>query len=369
MAIIVCPCITIADEVTVVRAGEETTLIGNVIVKSQDEGMLFQTRDGRLWPLTPEQIKDHKQNDEPVEPFNRKAQGRELRDELERDYQDDFKIHEADEFVIVYNTHKDYARWIGGLYRRFERGFGGYWRSRKIKPEKPEFPLSVIVFKSRQQYHLYMKRELGVVNPETIAYYNLETNRVTMFDLTADELGNKPADQRRIHEVLNNPRAIPMVATIIQEGTHQLMFNTGMQTRFSDTPLWLNEGLAMYFEVPDLQSNKGWRKIGQVNFLRMRPLLQYFRRRPPNSLKTMIMTDAPFREESALDMYAQAWAFSYFLLNEHSDEFVEYLKFMSKKPRLQYDDPEVRLTDFLQFFEMDLEELDEEFVEFIRKQN
>ena len=356
-----------ADEVVVIHGERELQLVGNIIVEAQDEGLLFQTRDGRLWPLRPEQIKDRQTGDEMVKPLSRKELGRELRQKLNADFGNGFKIHEADKFVIVYNTHKDYARWIGGLYRRFERGFNHYWRTRKFKPAKPDFPLSVVVFKSRQQYHQYMKRELGFVNDEMIAYYNLESNRVTMFDLTADELAGRPANQRRIHEVLNNPRAIPMVATIIHEGTHQLMFNSGMQTRFSDTPLWLNEGLAMYFEVPDLNSNQGWRKIGQVNFLRLRPVLEYFRRRPADSLKSMIATDKHFRDASALDMYAQAWAFNYFLLNEHEEEFVEYLKFMAEKPMLKYDSPETRLKDFQRFFEKDLDQLDVEFVRYIRR--
>ena len=149
-------CAASADELVVVNGVEEFTLIGNVIEDVKDQVMLFQTRDGRLWPLKPEQIKEHRVDEKVVEPFSRKALGRDLRDQLENDFRDDFKMHEADEFVIVYNTHKDYARWVGGLYRRFDRGFGNFWKSRKLKPTKPEFPLSVIVFKSRLQFHQYM---------------------------------------------------------------------------------------------------------------------------------------------------------------------------------------------------------------------
>ena len=362
-------CVVSGDELVVVNGVEEFALIGNVIEDIQDQAMLFQTRDGRLWHLKPEQIKEHRVDEEPVKPFTRKGLGRDLRDQLEKVFNDDFKVHEADEFVIVYNTHKDYARWIGGLYRRFERGFGHFWKARKLKPTKPEFPLSVIVFKSRQQFHQYMGRELGAVNEEMIAYYNLETNRVTMYDLTADQIQGEAMGQRRIHEVLNNHRALPMVATIIHEGTHQLMFNTGLQTRFADTPLWLNEGIAMYFEVPDLEANNGWRKIGQLNFLRMQRVLDYFNRRPVDSLKTMIMSDECFRNESALDMYAQAWAFNYFLLNEYEQEFTSYLKFMSEKPRLRRDSPEKRLADFQKFFKVDFEQLDEELTRYIRSKS
>ena len=248
------------------------------------------------------------------------------------------------------------------------RGFSSYWARSRFRPEKPEFPWAVIIFKSRAEYENYLSSELGIVNPGLIAYYNFESNRVAMFDLTAD--GSPSAgtsnDPRRINNVLNNPDAIPMVATIIHEGTHQLMFNNGMQTRFSDTPLWINEGLAMYFEVPDLESTRGWGKIGQINFLRLGPVLQYFRNRPADSLKRMIQSDEAFRDRQALDMYAQAWAFNYFLLNRHKEKYVEYLRHLSKKPLLIYDSPDQRLSEFQQFFEQELEDLDREFVQYVR---
>jgi len=42
---------------------------------------------------------------------------------------------------------------------------------------------------------------------------------------------------------------------------------------------------------------------------------------------------------------------------------------MSDKPRLQYDRPEQRVADFERFFESSLEELDQEFVQFILGKN
>ena len=201
-----------------------------------------------------------------------------------------------------------------------------------------------------------------------MAYYNLETNRVVMFDLTAEEFRVQgEVNDRRINEVLNNPRAIHMVATIIHEGTHQLMFNYGMQVRYSDTPLWLNEGMALFFDTPDLNADRGWRTIGKLNFIRVNQFLEYINKRPEDSLTQMIQKDDGFRSETALDTYAQAWAFNYFLLKRHKKEFVEYLKFMSKKKVLRYDTPEQRLADFQSHFDSTLEQLDREFVLYFQK--
>ncbi len=357
--------IACCDEVIIRRGGQRIELSGEILVEAQkDNGILFQSRDGRLWRLAAAEIESKQNNDESLPPLTRKELGQQIQSELNSE----FKIHEADEFVIVYNTETAYARWVAGLYRRFERGFSAYWARNRFRLEKPEFPLAVIIFKSRGEYEKYMSNELGIGNSNLIAYYNFESNRVVMFDLTAggDGSAGKSNDPRRINNVLNNPDAIPMVATIIHEGTHQLMFNNGMQSRFSDTPLWINEGLAMFFEVPDLESTRGWGKIGQVNFLRLGPVLQYFRTRPADSLKLMIQSDEAFRGQRALDMYAQAWAFNYFLLNRHKERYVEYLQKMSKKPLLIYDSPEQRLADFQEFFEQDFDDLDREFVQYIR---
>ena len=54
--------------------------------------------------------------------------------------------------------------------------------------------------------------------------------------------------------------------------------------------------------------------------------------------------------------------------DEASKEYVNFLKHMSQKPRLKYDTPETRLSDFLGFFKQDLQALDREFVQYIQKQ-
>ena len=56
------------------------------------------------------------------------------------------------------------------------------------------------------------------------------------------------------------PEALRTVSTIVHEATHQIAFNCGLHTRLSDCPRWFSEGIAMYFETPDLRSAKGWNR-------------------------------------------------------------------------------------------------------------
>lgn len=361
------PALGLGDEIVARKNGSEVKLTGKIVVEAQDGGLLFQTRDAALWVIEADQLVSKTVSEEQPKPLSQKAIGEALLEELP----DGFRIYKTKNFVIAFQTEKDYARWVGGLYERLFKGFKSYWeKKKKFDLQKPEYPLTAIIFRSRAAYARYVQRELGSDPGTMVAYYNLLTNRVAMYDLTAEQVrpGARLEGDRRINEILSSPNSLPMVATVIHEGTHQLMFNTGMQTRFSDTPLWINEGLAMYFETPDLKSSRGWRAIGQINYLRFSKFRQDLSTRSPTSLADLISKDERFHNSAQmLSAYAESWALNYFLLNKRPKAYVNYLKFMSQKKPLQYDTAEQRLTDFKKFLGDDLEALDREFVSYMAR--
>ena len=162
--------------------------------------------------------------------------------------------------------------------------------------------------------------------------------------------------------MLSQRAAVPLVSTIVHEATHQIAFNCGLQTRLSDIPLWLCEGMAVYFEAPDLTSSRGWRGIGRVNY----PRLETFRRNLPNwrrdSLVTLLADNRRFRDPStAIAAYADAWALNYYLIKYRSQEYAAYLKMLAEKPPLVEDDPDTRLAEFKQHFG-DLKSLERDFL-------
>ena len=141
---------------------------------------------------------------------------------LLNDLPDGFKIFESGQFVIAYQTEKSYARWVGGLYTRLYRGFNTYWtKKRKFKLKKPEYPLGVIIFASKAEYDRYVKSDIGIESGTMVAYYNLMTNRVAMYDLTASQLPGG-ANDRRITEVLNLTEIKPTFAVTTE--TIQIKF-------------------------------------------------------------------------------------------------------------------------------------------------
>ena len=124
----------------------------------------------------------------------------------------------------------------------------------------------------------------------------------------------------------------------------------------------------MYFETPDLTSSRGWRSIGQINLLRLRHFRDYVRRRPPDSLATLLGDDRRLRDSaSATDAYAEAWALTYFLAQQKPKEYVEYLRTLSRKAPQRWDEPATRLAEFKEAFGYDLEQLESDFLRFFAK--
>ncbi len=346
------------------KDGRKLDLKAEILVEADDGGLLIRTPDMKIWIVQPDKLVSKELLDKPLPASTAKELEKALLEELP----DGFRIEKSRNFLVAYNTDRLFAKWISNLYEKLLRGFLDHWdKKRDYELKSPSTPLVVIVFGSFEEYSRFVQLETGNEPGTMIAYYNLMTNRVALYDLTSTfgAAGNARND---IQQILSSPGAAEMVATIVHEGTHQLMFNTGMQTRFSDTPLWVNEGLAMYFETPDPDSAQGFRAIGNVNLMRLNRFIVYSRTRKPDSLKILISDDNVLRDPAQLlDRYSEAWAFNYFLLNRHPDAYVAYLKHLAAKPLLKYDTPESRLSDFSLFFDGELAGLDHEFLEYVAR--
>ena len=350
------------------RDGHRETITGQVTVEAQDGGLLVLTSDGALVAVQPEEIVERRQDDEPFQPLSRE----DLTKQLLRELPDGFNVHPTAHYLICYNTSREYAVWCGAMFERLYRAFTNSWTRRGLKLHEPEFPLVAIAFNTRDSYVKFSQAELGKAAESIVGYYSLKTNRVTMYDLTGVESLRSAADRRassaQIGLMLSRPEAEGLVATVIHEATHQIAFNSGLQTRFSDIPLWVSEGIAVYFETPDLDSSKGWRTVGAVNTSRLDRFREYLARRPANSLKSLIVDDKRIRDtRTALDAYAEAWALNYYLIRHRPRQYVAYLQTLAQKKPMFWDDPETRLKDFQAAFGDDLGKLDADFLRQIQK--
>lgn len=355
------------ERITIHTATEKRQLSGHTLVEAQDGGLLFESVDRQIWAVQPEELIEWKKGDSAFAPLPREQ----LKQRLLAELPAGFEVHDTSHYIIAFNTSKAYGQWCGALYERLFSAFHNYWRRRGMKlRESP--PLVAVVFQDRASFENYGKAEMDNAVKAVIGFYSLKTNRITTYDLTGVDRsrGNSRAlgSVRKINQALMaNAEAERTVATVIHEATHQLIFNSGMQQRFADIPVWLSEGLAIYFETPDLRSSRGWRTIGAVNQVRLAQLQSYLARRPPDSLKSLIVNDARFRDTRlAESAYAEAWALCYVLQKQHPRQFDAYLKLMQEKQPLQTDTPQERLEQFEAVFGS-IDELDRKFLKAIAK--
>ncbi|MCA9185931.1 MAG: DUF1570 domain-containing protein [Pirellulaceae bacterium] len=354
------------DYVTVSRGGTTSHVEGRILVEAEDGGVLMLATDGVLWAVQPQELEKRTSDQVPLKMLDRKQ----LTETVLASLPPGFAAYDTAHYVIFYNTSRGYAQWCGALYERLYRGFYNFWSRRGMKLSDPEMPLIAMVFQDQADYVDHARAELGEASQQIVGYYSLRSNRMMTYDLTgSDQLRNggpRATSAQLINQVLAQPRAESLVATIIHEATHQLAYNSGLQTRYADNPVWLSEGLAVFFETPDLGNSKGWRTIGAVNYRRLDQFSRYFANRPESSLASLLTDDERLRNSrTAPDAYAESWALCYFLLKKYPREFSNYLSELGKKEPLVYDTPEERLATFRRHIVDDLSEFDAEFIRFI----
>ena len=120
---------------------------------------------------------------------------------------------------------------------------------------------------------------------------------------------------REINQMLSQPAAVPLVATIVHEATHQIAFNCGLQTAMPTSRSGCAKAWPCTSKRPTSRARRGWRGIGRVNY----PRLETFRKNLSNwhdgSLEAMLRDSRRFRDpRTAVDAYADAWALNYYLI-------------------------------------------------------
>jgi len=348
---------------------KEKAIEGRILLRATNL-LLVEARSGRLWSVIPDRlIEEAAVEGQSFSPLSKDEMGEHLIQELrEAGIQSEFLIHTTDHYVVCTDTSKAYAQWCGGLLERLHKAFGVFWKARKMDVRKPEFPLPVVILKTRTEFAELAAFDRTPGSAKGAGYFLITGNRIVLYDLTATE---QQTPAKSVADVFRRVQSVPgSVATVVHEATHQIAFNTGPHTRYADNPVWMTEGMAMYFETPDLKSRRGWQTIGRLNRNRKSQFLDFAaKRRKPDSLESLIGSDTRFREpDTQIDAYCEAWALSYFLIRTKPRQYSAWLKQIAGKPPLQFDSPEERLVLFRTEFGEDLTRLDKQMLSWIRRQ-
>lgn len=323
---------------------------GRVLIDASN-GALVQSDDGALHTIYERDVRKHERTEKLFTP----ATHDELGERLVAEMPEGFRIHTTEHYVVCYNTSRQYAQWTSSLLERLHRAFTRYWEREGFDIREPEFPLVAMVFPDQQSYARNAAEKMGGISTGVIGYYNLQSNRVNMYDLSGMESLRGGSSRRgslaEINQMLSQPAAVPLVSTIVHEATHQIAFNCGLHTRLSDTPLWLVEGMAIYFEAPDLSSTRGWRGIGKVNYARLATFQKNYGQWNSARLLSLLADNKRLSNpRTAPAAYADAWALSYYLIKYESEKYQAYLKMLADKRPLEEDDPDTRLKEFREHF-------------------
>ena len=293
----------------------------------------------------PDEIVEHTSDKKPYQALSVAEMTREMKGQLPKG----FEVYETTHYLIFHSTSRAYAHWCGTLLERLYTAFHTFWTRKGFDLAEPDSRLVAVIFADEASYLQYLHGELGgdgqydrLLQPAHQPRDHVRSDRHPK-----RRPGQPPGQQPQINQVLSAPDAVRNVATIVHEATHQIAFNCGLHTRLSDCPKWFCEGIAVFCETPDLRSAKGWSGLGGVNPMRLPQFRQYLRRRPGDSLRTLISTDERFDDvKQGLDAYAEAWALTYFLIRQHPKQYVEYLRMLSAKKPMVTDTPQARIEQF-----------------------
>ncbi len=289
-----------------------------------------------------------------------------------------FETISTERYLFVHNVSDGYAEWCARLFEKVADAFDKFAAKSKLPTTERVEPLVVVVFATRRQFVEYAARETP--SPDKLAaYYNMQTNRVALYDLSGGESSRDDAEPERrrrtfqeTKEFLSRPNAAFNVATIVHEASHQVAFNRGLFFRAGPLPFWAVEGLALTFETPNGRaSQSGWSFTG--TFPKNERMLEIFRQyaattRKRDPLRSVVAAqNIGDARDDVEGFYAASWALFYYLYRRRPNELAAYLRETAAKPPFVAYPAEDRIADFERYFGDDWEKLTENLLRFIRR--
>lgn len=357
-----------ADTIRFRKGRELVEVEGNVLAEDRVGTIMLEGRDGAHFFVTSDALIERKRSENPAAPYTKLQ----LRAALEKELGSKFRFIQTKHYLVAYSCAPEYAKQAGSLFERAFSVFTNYFgRKGGFRFTIPKQPLVAIICGSREEYVQMLSKDLGPLAASTAGVYMPTTNRMYMYDA----LGGETAEYvRAAPKAASNPDGFALllreqnVSTVVHESIHQIAYNSGFHNRHVRNPVWLVEGMATFFETPDLDAKGGWAGVGNVNRERLERFQQRFNVRPKDSLRKLILDDTLFRQpEMANDAYAEAWALTYFLCKAKSKSYCDYLKILNERPPMVEYSAEDRLSDFRSAFGKSPEDLDVDFRKYMAR--
>jgi hypothetical protein len=309
------------------------------------ERILLMGRDGKLYDFNPQLAKEARKTSPRFFGYTQS----EMKTALQQEFDKRFDVSATRHYLVVHprGERDQWANRFEDLYKRFEH----YFRVRGFAMSEPAYPLVAIVFREEAEYFRHAAASGTPLRPGTLGHYDPISNRVFLFDVTANASGVDWSENAE---------------TIIHEATHQTAYNVGIHKRFTGAPRWLVEGLATMFEAPGVWNARYDRtQHDRINRGRLLGFRQYIaKRRQPGALAALLATDQLFRSDVD-GAYAEAWALSFYLCETQPRLYATYLAKTADRPLLSEYTAAERVADFQAIFGNEMKMFETKFLRYM----
>ena len=347
--------------VVIKGANESQEISGRIVVEAQNGQVLLEERNGRIHQLTPATIESKTTSKSPFLPMTDDELGTDLLSQVPPG----FEIHQTDHYVVCSNSSEEYAQFVGKLLEKVFDQYFQFMKEQEIVVRPATAKLPVIILQSEAEFKDFASAQHPETSfDDTPGYYSLRENQMLLMDLTRDRsIRSASAIRKRL---VDQPL---QVATIVHEAVHQLAFNTGLQVRMADNPVWLSEGLALYFEQVSPRSTALWTRPGLVNARHHPEFVRSTENNGPTiGFNALTQTDKSFLDSATVaTAYAESWALTTYLFRQQKEGMGRFLQTISRRIPLQPVTPEQRIQEFTTAFGKSPDECEQEVVSFVRR--
>ncbi len=317
-----------------------------------DHQFIMLRRDGRMLHFQMNEVTDFTKKSPHFSPYNHVKIQRHLQKLFGRRYEVSRTAH----YVVVHPPGKR-TEWAEPFEKLFQR-FSHYFNVRGFLRRSPEFPLVVVVLRSRGEFNDVASSD-GMFNPSSyVGYYSKVSNWVVTFQQSSGKQSSG-AKSRWDSDHL----------TLIHEALHQYAFNVGIHNRWAPTPKWCAEGLATMFETRGVNDSMTYNADKDRWHRHYLPYLQAAIRQgeAKRSLRSLVASDRLFEEDISFS-YSMAWGLAYYLAETRPGNFNSYLQHVARRePFKEYTSGD-RQADFIRYFGNNFEMLESQFQKRIMKQ-
>lgn len=328
------------------RVGEIRTE-GMILTWSSSEIILL-TRDGSVKHIPRSLAADFRKTSDTLVPLPI----HDVRSQLQREFGTEYRVESTTHYLVVLPASAN-SQW-GSVFESLFREAWRFAAQRKLPVTKPVFPLVAVVYRDRKAFENSPEfRRFKSHESQVLGLYDVLSNRCLTFDRQATQ---NPAWSTVGSESTEN--------VLRHEAFHQFAANTGLLGRFTATPSWLAEGLAMMFEdshqggndLPSSATNNSLRRIA----------VQSLSGLPPGWLQNIVASDGWF-DIQPRKAYLASWAAVSYLSDRHLSQFVGYLRCVQNRAPFQPYPSAARIRDFEASFGRNWGNLERNIVEYVTK--